>query len=340
MPSASSWIAARTMSATLRLWPRCMTSAPCACSSRRIMLIAASWPSNSDAALTKRSGALRGGRGLVVALRPGSGALGSDSHTRFQQMLLESMIAPVMTVNHVHAARAPSSRPARAPSPWRTPQGARRSRPQARGGDPRRGPGVQRSAVITTPRSTTSPRALEVTKPTIYYYVENKEQLLFECFCAGLEPIRAAFGDARASDEPARERLRMRAAALRPGHRLRVRLVHGARRGPGPGRRDARPRQDAEVGDRPGHPAPAPRGDRRRLDRRLRPEDDRLRARRRAELDRALVSRQPVAVGGRRSPTPSSPCSSMACGRARDLTGQPSSTILRNAIHVQTRSSS
>ena len=29
--------------------------------------------------------------------------------------------------------------------------------------------------------------ALEVTKPTIYYYVENKEQLLFACFCAGLD---------------------------------------------------------------------------------------------------------------------------------------------------------
>ena len=57
MPSASSWIAARTMSATLRLWPRCTTSAPCACSRRRMMLMAASWPSNSEAALTKRSGA-------------------------------------------------------------------------------------------------------------------------------------------------------------------------------------------------------------------------------------------------------------------------------------------
>ena len=33
--------------------------------------------------------------------------------------------------------------------------------------------------------------ALEVTKPTIYYYVPNKEQLLYECFVAGLEPIRA-----------------------------------------------------------------------------------------------------------------------------------------------------
>ena len=34
---------------------------------------------------------------------------------------------------------------------------------------------------------------LGVTKPTVYYYVENKEQLLFECFLAGLHPIRAAF---------------------------------------------------------------------------------------------------------------------------------------------------
>src|SRR5690242_18628270 len=61
MPSASSWMAARTMSATLRLWPRCTTSAPCACSSRRITLIAASCPSNSDAADTKRTGVVRGG---------------------------------------------------------------------------------------------------------------------------------------------------------------------------------------------------------------------------------------------------------------------------------------
>jgi len=34
---------------------------------------------------------------------------------------------------------------------------------------------------------------LEVTKPTVYYYVTSKEQLLFECFVAGVEQIRAAF---------------------------------------------------------------------------------------------------------------------------------------------------
>jgi len=48
---------------------------------------------------------------------------------------------------------------------------------------------------------------LEVTKPTIYYYVTNKEQLLFECFLAGLEPILSALRDQKGSTEPARARL-------------------------------------------------------------------------------------------------------------------------------------
>jgi AcrR family transcriptional regulator len=50
--------------------------------------------------------------------------------------------------------------------------------------------------------------ALGVTKPTIYYYVANKEQLLFECFRAGLAPIRAALADAGSSGGSGRERLR------------------------------------------------------------------------------------------------------------------------------------
>ncbi len=49
--------------------------------------------------------------------------------------------------------------------------------------------------------------ALEVTKPTIYYYVTNKEQLLFQCFVTGLEPIRKALRDARRAEVPGRERL-------------------------------------------------------------------------------------------------------------------------------------
>lgn len=52
---------------------------------------------------------------------------------------------------------------------------------------------------------------LNVTKPTLYYYVRSKEQLLFECFRTGLEPIRAALtealADRRASGRTARDRL-------------------------------------------------------------------------------------------------------------------------------------
>jgi AcrR family transcriptional regulator len=109
------------------------------------------------------------------------------------------MIPPAMTVNHTVAS---------ATSPWRSRRKSRSDR------------GLKREAVIHAAARAFNERgyhntslddiaaALEVTKPTIYYYVENKEQLLFACFCAGLAPIRAAFDDARASDEPARARLR------------------------------------------------------------------------------------------------------------------------------------
>ncbi len=50
-------------------------------------------------------------------------------------------------------------------------------------------------------------RALDVTKPTIYYYVTNKEELLYQCFVTGLEPIRAALRDVKVSKEPGRDRL-------------------------------------------------------------------------------------------------------------------------------------
>ena len=91
---------------------------------------------------------------------------------------------------------APSG--ADAPSPWR--RGRKRPRDRS----------VKREAVIRAAARAFNARgyhntslddiaaALEVTKPTIYYYVANKEQLLFECFCAGLEQIRAAFRGMRA----------------------------------------------------------------------------------------------------------------------------------------------
>jgi AcrR family transcriptional regulator len=48
---------------------------------------------------------------------------------------------------------------------------------------------------------------LGVTKPTVYYYVANKEQLLFECFLAGLTPIREALRNADLLAGTARDRL-------------------------------------------------------------------------------------------------------------------------------------
>jgi AcrR family transcriptional regulator len=48
---------------------------------------------------------------------------------------------------------------------------------------------------------------LGVTKPTVYYYVANKEQLLFECFLAGLKPIRAALRAADRLEATGRARL-------------------------------------------------------------------------------------------------------------------------------------
>lgn len=50
--------------------------------------------------------------------------------------------------------------------------------------------------------------ALNVSKPTIYYYVANKEQLLFECFVAGLAQIQSAIRKAAKSNRSAHDRLK------------------------------------------------------------------------------------------------------------------------------------
>jgi AcrR family transcriptional regulator len=94
-----------------------------------------------------------------------------------------------------------------AASPWRSGRSRHRDR------------GLKREAVVRTAAQAFNARgyhntslddvaaALGVTKPTVYYYVANKEQLLFECFCAGLEPIRTAVREALAAKGPARARL-------------------------------------------------------------------------------------------------------------------------------------
>ena len=49
---------------------------------------------------------------------------------------------------------------------------------------------------------------LQVTKPTLYYYVQNKEEILFECVRLGLELLRAAIADAAASGGSAVDKLK------------------------------------------------------------------------------------------------------------------------------------
>src|SRR5579863_1749585 len=102
---------------------------------------------------------------------------------------------------------APGKTPVAAASPWK----ASRER--------QRGHAVKRDAVVRAAAREFNRKGyhntslddiaarLEVTKPTVYYYVTSKEQLLFQCFLAGIEEIRAAFRDTRGQQLPARERL-------------------------------------------------------------------------------------------------------------------------------------
>ena len=48
---------------------------------------------------------------------------------------------------------------------------------------------------------------LQVTKPTLYYYIRNKDEILFECVRLGLELLRAAIAEAAASGGTALDKL-------------------------------------------------------------------------------------------------------------------------------------
>ncbi|HEX7436936.1 MAG TPA: TetR/AcrR family transcriptional regulator [Caldimonas sp.] len=48
---------------------------------------------------------------------------------------------------------------------------------------------------------------LQVTKPTLYYYIHNKEEILFECVRLGLELLRSAIAGAAASGGTAVDKL-------------------------------------------------------------------------------------------------------------------------------------
>jgi AcrR family transcriptional regulator len=105
------------------------------------------------------------------------------------------------------AARAVDGKVAREASPWKPSSERARERE------------VKRDAVIFAAARAFKERGyhnttlddiaaiLNVTKPTIYYYVSNKEQILFECFRIGLGQITAALNELAASKSPGREKL-------------------------------------------------------------------------------------------------------------------------------------
>lgn len=95
-----------------------------------------------------------------------------------------------------------------AASPWSTPQERAREREQ------------KREAVLSTAVTFFNMKgfhatslddvalALNVTKPTIYHYFANKDEVLFECVRRGLESIRETSAKAAARGGTGRERLR------------------------------------------------------------------------------------------------------------------------------------
>src|SRR6185295_16422794 len=192
-------------------------------------LMAASCPSNREAAETKRNGcvaAAPASTSSCAAGRPwGVALIRRSSNPRKMTGSARNLLAGRILSYHCAPRRV--FRSDFRTSMTRRP--ARLSRPSAHGADSAsawragrkrlRDHSVKRDAVVRVAAKAFSEhgfhntslddiaKALEVTKPTIYYYVTNKEQLLFECFVAGLQPILSALRDQKTSSAPARERL-------------------------------------------------------------------------------------------------------------------------------------
>jgi len=95
-----------------------------------------------------------------------------------------------------------------AESPWRT---TRERGPQR---DAKRDAVVRAAAKLFTTRGFKGTSlddiaaSLGVTKPTLYHYVANKEEILFACVQRGLDALRAGIDETRQSGVDGRERLR------------------------------------------------------------------------------------------------------------------------------------
>jgi AcrR family transcriptional regulator len=110
-----------------------------------------------------------------------------------------------MAANAARTARA--ARTAAPESPWK------------RSGDRVRDRELKREAVILAAARAFRERGfhntslddiaaqLNVTKPTVYHYLSNKEEILFECFRTGVDSILAAFDEAQGVAATGRGRL-------------------------------------------------------------------------------------------------------------------------------------
>jgi len=189
-----------------------------------------------------------------------------------------------MTAEHKAGAqpgKASSARRARAVvSPWAAPSAREQQRE------------AKRNAVLTTAARMFNERgfhatslddiaaSLNVTKPTLYYYVKNKDEILLACVNKGLRMTLDGIEASRQAGGNALDQLRacMQVYAeivVQPFGMCLIRV--GDEEVPEPSRTE------------PGVSPPGGAGRAGRLDRAVRPQDHGLRHRRGAELDRALV---------------------------------------------------
>lgn len=100
-------------------------------------------------------------------------------------------------------------------SPWSTPQDRARDRADKREAVLRTAARLFNEKGFHATSLDEVAERLNVTKPTLYYYVKNKDEILFGCVHAGLELVRAGIAEAAESGGSALERLRacMRAYA-------------------------------------------------------------------------------------------------------------------------------
>lgn len=110
--------------------------------------------------------------------------------------------------------------PVAPPSPWKNKKGRPRNRDLKREAVLRAAADLFNDQGFHTTSIEDVARRLHVTKPTIYHYVENKDDILYQCIRIGVEATRDAVGGIAAGPGRAIDRLKaaMRQHALITAH--------------------------------------------------------------------------------------------------------------------------